>query len=71
MRSLGRDGAGGVAGNHPMQLTLWSDREVGTAWNVRISRRARRMSMRVFPGGRVEVVVQNRLAYLNLVSLPY
>jgi len=40
-----------------MQLTLWSDREVGTAWNVRISRRARRMSMRVFPGGRVEVVV--------------
>jgi Predicted metal-dependent hydrolase len=40
-----------------MQLTLWSEREVGTAWNVRISRRARRMSMRVFPGGRVEVVV--------------
>jgi predicted metal-dependent hydrolase len=40
-----------------MQLSLWSDREVGTAWNVRISRRARRMSMRVFPGGRVEVVV--------------
>jgi predicted metal-dependent hydrolase len=38
-------------------LTLWSEREVGTAWNVRISRRARRMSMRVFPGGRVEVVV--------------
>jgi predicted metal-dependent hydrolase len=41
----------------PLQLSLWSDREVGTAWNVRISRRARRMSMRVFPGGRVEVVV--------------
>jgi predicted metal-dependent hydrolase len=40
-----------------LQLSLWSDREVGTAWNVRISRRARRMSMRVFPGGRVEVVV--------------
>jgi predicted metal-dependent hydrolase len=40
-----------------MQLSLWSDRDVGTAWNVRISRRARRMSMRVFPGGRVEVVV--------------
>jgi hypothetical protein len=53
MRSLGR----GVTDAHPMQLTLWSDREVGTAWNVRISRRARRMSMRVFPGGRVEVVV--------------
>jgi predicted metal-dependent hydrolase len=44
-------------GTQPLQLTLWSDREVGTAWNVRISRRARRMSMRVFPGGRVEVVV--------------
>ena len=53
MRSLGR----GVTDAHPMQLTLWSDREVGTAWHVRISRRARRMSMRVFPGGRVEVVV--------------
>jgi hypothetical protein len=40
-----------------LQLTLWCDREAGTAWNVRISRRARRLSMRVFPGGRVEVVV--------------
>jgi len=38
-------------------MSLWTDREVGVAWNVRISRRARRMSMRVFPGGRVEVVV--------------
>jgi hypothetical protein len=38
-------------------MTLWTDREVGVAWNVRISRRATRMSMRVFPGGRVEVVV--------------
>jgi hypothetical protein len=38
-------------------MTLWNDREVGVAWNVRISRRARRMSMRVLPGGRVEVVV--------------
>lgn len=57
MRSLGRGGAGGAPGSQPLQLTLWSDRDVGTAWNVRISRRARRMSMRVFPGGRVEVVV--------------
>jgi predicted metal-dependent hydrolase len=56
MRTLGRSGSG-VAPGHPMQLTLWSDRDVGTAWNVRLSRRARRMSMRVFPGGRVEVVV--------------
>jgi predicted metal-dependent hydrolase len=58
MGSLGRGGAGGAPdASYPMQLSLWSDREVGTAWNVRISRRARRMSMRVFPGGRVEVVV--------------
>jgi predicted metal-dependent hydrolase len=57
MRSLGRGGAGSAPDSHPLQLKLWSDREVGTSWNVRISRRARRMSMRVFPGGRVEVVV--------------
>jgi predicted metal-dependent hydrolase len=46
-----------TADAQPLQLTLWSDREIGTAWNVRISRRARRLTMRVFPGGRVEVVV--------------
>ena len=58
MGSLGRGRVGTAPGpGQPMQLSLWSDREVGTAWNVRISRRARRMSMRVFPGGRVEVVV--------------
>ncbi len=57
MRSLGRGVAGNSPGAHPLQMTLWTDREVGVAWNVRISRRARRMSMRVFPGGRVEVVV--------------
>jgi hypothetical protein len=38
-------------------LSLWSPREASPGWNVRISRRARRLSMRVFPGGRVEVVV--------------
>ena len=57
MRSLGRGAAGNSPAAHPLQMTLWTDREVGVAWNVRISRRARRMSMRVFPGGRVEVVV--------------
>ncbi len=41
----------------PLQLSLWSPRESAPGWNVRISRRARRLSMRVFPGGRVEVVV--------------
>ncbi|MDH4166780.1 MAG: M48 family metallopeptidase [Gammaproteobacteria bacterium] len=57
MRSLGRGAAGNSPDAHPLQMTLWTDREVGLAWNVRISRRARRMSMRVFPGGRVEVIV--------------
>jgi predicted metal-dependent hydrolase len=57
MRSQGRGAAGKSPDAHPLQMTLWTDREVGVAWNVRISRRARRMSMRVFPGGRVEVIV--------------
>jgi predicted metal-dependent hydrolase len=38
-------------------MSLWSARDESSAWNVRISRRARRLSMRVFPGGRVEIVV--------------
>jgi predicted metal-dependent hydrolase len=54
---VGRGAAENVASARPLQMSLWTDREVGVAWNVRISRRARRMSMRVFPGGRVEVVV--------------
>ena len=41
----------------PLQMPLWAPREAAPGWNVRISRRARRLSMRVFPGGRVEVVV--------------
>jgi predicted metal-dependent hydrolase len=41
----------------PLQLALWSARDASSGWNVRISRRASRMSMRVSPGGRVEVVV--------------
>jgi predicted metal-dependent hydrolase len=57
MGSLRRGAAGETADAHPLQLTLWSDRDVGSSWQVRISRRARRMSMRVFPGGRVEIVV--------------
>jgi hypothetical protein len=57
MRGVGRGATGNAPGARPLQMTLWTDREVGVAWNVRISRRARRMSMRVFPGGRVEVVV--------------
>lgn len=48
---------GRIADSDPLQMQLWAadDRSVG--WHVRISRRARRMSMRVIPGGRVEVVV--------------
>ena len=57
MRSEGPGAARKTRDAQPLQMTLWTDREVGTAWNVRISRRASRMSMRVFPGGRVEVVV--------------
>jgi hypothetical protein len=57
MRSLGRGTAGTAPGTPPGQLPLWTDREAVSAWNVRISRRARRMAIRVFPGGRVEVVV--------------
>ncbi len=41
----------------PLQLGLWSARDTSPGWHVRISRRARRLSMRVSPGGRVEVVV--------------
>ena len=49
---------GGAAVLHdPLQMTLWSTRDQAPDWHVRISRRARRLSMRVFPGGRIEVVV--------------
>lgn len=53
--SWGRGGA--AAADNPLQMTLWSGREQTPGWHVRISRRARRLSMRVFPGGRIEVVV--------------
>lgn len=53
-----RSGRGGAAAlDNPLQMTLWSSRDQAPDWHVRISRRARRLSMRVFPGGRVEVVV--------------
>ncbi len=40
------------------QLPLWSEQDAG--WSVRESRRARRMAVRVFHTGRVEVVVPAR-----------
>jgi predicted metal-dependent hydrolase len=39
------------------QLQLFEARESTERWTVRVSRRARRLSVRVYPGGRVEVVV--------------
>ena len=39
------------------QLQLFDARSAGDRWTVRVSRRARRLSVRVYPGGRVEVVV--------------
>jgi predicted metal-dependent hydrolase len=39
------------------QLQLFDSRSSGDRWTVRVSRRARRLSVRVYPGGRVEVVV--------------
>jgi predicted metal-dependent hydrolase len=38
------------------QLQLFDAREQSDRWTVRVSRRARRLSVRVYPGGRVEVV---------------
>jgi predicted metal-dependent hydrolase len=38
-------------------MPLWSTSDSTPGWHVRISRRARRLSMRVVPGGRVEVIV--------------
>jgi predicted metal-dependent hydrolase len=40
-----------------VQLRLFETGNISAAWHVRISRRARRLSVRVYPGGRVEVVV--------------
>lgn len=39
------------------QLQLFQARDGTDPWTVRVSRRARRLSVRVYPGGRVEVVV--------------
>jgi len=57
MRNRGGNVAARAANANPLQMPLWSAQEASPGWHVRISRRARRLSMRVFPGGRVEVVV--------------
>jgi predicted metal-dependent hydrolase len=45
---------------HSAQLPLWSDRDANEGWHLRESRRARRLTVRVFHSGRVEVVVPAR-----------
>ena len=57
MRRRGGESAARSSDGSPLQMPLWAPRDATPGWNVRISRRARRLSMRVFPGGRVEVVV--------------
>ncbi|MEP7245200.1 MAG: SprT family zinc-dependent metalloprotease [Gammaproteobacteria bacterium] len=42
------------------QLPLWSDRDATEGWGIRESSRARRLTVRVFHSGRVEVVVPAR-----------
>jgi predicted metal-dependent hydrolase len=42
------------------QLPLWSDKDAIDAWTLRESERARRLTVRVFHSGRVEVVVPSR-----------
>jgi len=44
------------------QLSLWSGGDSAEDWSVRVSRRARRLAVRVFHSGRVEIVVPPRTA---------
>jgi predicted metal-dependent hydrolase len=46
------------------QLPLWSEEDIAQRWVVRESRRARRLAVRVFHTGRVEVVVPSRTSPL-------
>jgi predicted metal-dependent hydrolase len=50
------------------QLPLWSDEDPAQRWAVRESRRARRLAIRVFPSGRVEVVVPRRTSRRAVVQ---
>src|SRR5215470_9089647 len=49
---------------HSAQLPLWSHRDAAEGWGIRESRRARRLTVRVFHSGRVEVVVPARTSQL-------
>jgi predicted metal-dependent hydrolase len=45
---------------HTSQLSLWSEEDPEQSWVVRESRRARRLAVRVFRTGRVEIVTPPR-----------
>ena len=49
---------------HTTQLPLFAARETHDAWTVRISPRAQRLSVRVYPAGRVEVVEQPVVGFI-------
>lgn len=48
------------------QLSLFLAKDPASAWNVRESRRARRLSVRVYPAGRVEVIVPLRTPAMSV-----
>src|SRR6202790_3690393 len=55
-----------VLGMVTSQLPLWSDKDAAQGWVVRESQRARRLTVRVFHTGRVEVVVPSRTAPITI-----
>src|SRR5262245_6929267 len=64
---------GMLSGHHPYvlgmvtsQWPLWSDKDAAQGWVVRESHRARRLTVRVFHTGRVEVVVPSRTSAVTV-----
>jgi predicted metal-dependent hydrolase len=55
-----------VLGMVTSQLPLWSDKDAAQGWVVRESHRARRLTVRVFHTGRVEVVVPSRTSSITV-----
>jgi predicted metal-dependent hydrolase len=55
-----------VLGMVTSQLPLWSDKDAAHGWVVRESNRARRLTVRVFHSGRVEVVVPSRTSPMTV-----
>ena len=49
-----------IANMQASQLPLWSEQDAAEGWSVRESQRARRLTVRVFHTGRVEIVVPSR-----------